>query len=125
MTIVIDPPAAQVVKTIFTRYNEGWEYKKIANYLTEQKILTPRMHEKMRREANGEETKIQARQEWSIVTIQGILENDFYIGTLRQGKYTRKRINGPEIKKDELDHIVFENHHEAIIDKQTFAMAQE
>ena len=57
MTIVIDPPAAQVVKTIFTRYNEGWEYKKIANYLTEQKILTPRMHEKMRREANGEETK--------------------------------------------------------------------
>lgn len=83
------------------------------------------MHEKMRREANGEETKIQARQEWSIVTIQGILENDFYIGTLRQGKYTRKRINGPEIKKDELDHIVFENHHEAIIDKQTFAMAQE
>lgn len=125
MTIAIDPPAAQVVQTIFTRYNEGWGYKKIANYLTEQKIPTPRMHEKMRREANGEETKIQARQEWSIVTIQGILENDFYIGTLRQGKYTRKRINGPEIKKDELDHIVFENHHEAIIDKQTFAMAQE
>lgn len=125
MTIAIDLPAAQVVQTIFTRYNEGWGYKKIANYLTEQKIPTPRMHEKMRREANGEETKIQARQEWSIVTIQGILENDFYIGTLRQGKYTRKRINGPEIKKDELDHIVFENHHEAIIDKQTFAMAQE
>lgn len=125
MTIAIDPPAAQVVQTIFTRYNEGWGYKKIANHLTEQKIPTPRMHEKMRREANGEETKIQARQEWSIVTIQGILENDFYIGTLRQGKYTRKRINGPEIKKDELDHIVFENHHEAIIDKQTFAMAQE
>lgn len=35
MTIAIDPPAAQVVQTIFTRYNEGWEYKKIANYLTE------------------------------------------------------------------------------------------
>ncbi|MBM6828636.1 recombinase family protein [Anaerotignum lactatifermentans] len=83
------------------------------------------MREKMRREANGEETKIQARQEWSIVTIQGILENVFYIGTLRQGKYTRKRINGPEIKKDERDHTVLENHHEAIIDRQTFAMAQE
>lgn len=125
MTIAIDPPAAQVVQMIFSLYVEGWGYKKIANHLTDQKIPTPRMHEKMRREANGEETKIQARQEWSIVTIQGILENDFYIGTLRQGKYTRKRINGPEIKKDELDHIVFENHHEAIIDKQTFAMAQE
>ena len=26
---------------------------------------------------------------WAIVTVQGILDNDFYIGTLRQGKYTR------------------------------------
>lgn len=53
------------------------------------------------------------------------MENDFYIGVLWQGEYTRKRINGPEIKKDELDYIVFENHHEAIIDKQTFAISQE
>ena len=125
MTIAIDPPAAQVVQMIFSLYVEGWGYKKIANHLTDQKIPTPRMQEKMRREAAGEETKIKARKEWSIVTIQGILENDFYIGTLRQGKYTRKRINGPEIKKDELDHIVFEDHHEPIIEKRIFAMAQE
>ena len=31
---------------------------------------------------------------WAIVTVQGILDNDFYIGTLRQGKYTRRQING-------------------------------
>lgn len=30
-----------------------------------------------------------------------------------------------EFKKDEIDYIVFENHHEAIIGKQVFAMAQE
>ena len=38
--------------------------------------------------------------------VQGILDNDFYIGTLRQGKYTRKKINGKDVRRDELDHIV-------------------
>jgi hypothetical protein len=53
--------------------------------------------------------------------VQGILDNDFYIGTLRQGKYTRKKINGKEQKRDECEHLVFENHHQAIIDYRTFA----
>ena len=35
---------------------------------------------------------------WSIVTIQTILDNDFYIGTLRQGKYQRAKINGRDVK---------------------------
>ena len=37
---------------------------------------------------------LQAPLVWAIVTVQSILDNDFYIGTLRQGKYTRKKING-------------------------------
>ena len=38
---------------------------------------------------------------WAIVTVQGILDNDFYIGTLRQGKYTRRKINGKDVRRDE------------------------
>ena len=53
--------------------------------------------------------------------VQGILDNDFYIGTLRQGKYTRAKINGKDVKRDELEHIVIEHHHQAIIDYRTFA----
>ena len=45
------------------------------------------------------------------MTVQGILDNDFYIGTLRQGKYTRKKINGRDILRDEDEQIVIENHH--------------
>ncbi|NLV86895.1 MAG: stage V sporulation protein T, partial [Clostridiales bacterium] len=58
---------------------------------------------------------------WSIATVQGILDNDFYIGTLRQGKYTRKKINGAQTRRDIADHLVFENHHQPIIDYRTFA----
>lgn len=125
MAFEIDPPAAEAVKMIYDLYLSGWGYKKIANHLTDLHIPTPRMAEKMRREANGEETKLRAKKEWSIATVQGILENDFYIGTLRQGKYTRKKINGGDRKTDKDEHIVFENHHEPILDMRTFAMAQE
>lgn len=125
MAFEVDPIQAEVVREIFSLYIDGWGYKKIANHLTEKNIPTPRMCEKARKEARGEECKIKAKPVWSIVTIQGILANDFYIGTLRQGKYTRKKINGADIKIDEDDHIVFENNHEAIIDYRTFALAKE
>lgn len=125
MAFEVDPVQAEVVREIFSLYIDGWGYKKIANHLTEKNIPTPRMCEKARKEARGEECKIKAKPVWSIVTIQGILSNDFYIGTLRQGKYTRKKINGADVKIDEDDHIVFENNHEAIIDYRTFALAKE
>lgn len=125
MTYEVEPTEAIVVKKIFELYCEGWGYKKIANHLTEQHFPTPRMNERARKEARGEECKLKARPEWSIATVQGILTNDFYIGTLRQGKFTRKKINGEDIKKDVSEHIVFENNHEPIIDYRTFATVQE
>lgn len=115
------PTEADVVRQIFSLYNDGWGYKKIANYLTDQGIPTPRMAERERKEAEGGEYRREVKSAWAIVTVQGILDNDFYIGTLRQGKYTRKKINGKEQKRDESDHLVFENHHQAIIDYRTFA----
>ena len=117
----IVPTEADIVRKIFSLYNSGWGYKKIANYLTDQGIPTPRMAERERKEKEGVECKRQVKPVWAIVTVQGILDNDFYIGTLRQGKYARRKINGAEIKRDESDHLVFENHHQAIIDYRTFA----
>ena len=119
------PTEAEIVRKIFDLYNNaGWGYKRIANYLTEQGIPTPRMSEKQRKDAAGEENKIKAKPEWSIVSVQGILDNDFYIGTFRQAKYTRRKINGKDVKRDEDEHIVIENHHQPIIDYRTFAITR-
>ena len=118
----IIPTEAEIVRRIFDLYNnEGWGYKKIANHLTDMGVPTPRMSEQMRKEAAGKKTTRAAKNVWAIVTVQGILDNDFYIGTLRQGKYTRAKINGKEIKRDDGEHIVIENHHQPIIDYRTFA----
>ena len=119
------PTEADIIRKIFDLYNnEGWGYKRIANHLTAQGIPTPRMSEKQRKEEAGEDNKIKAKPEWSIVTVQGILDNDFYIGTFRQAKYTRKKINGKDVKLEEDEHIVIENHHQAIIDYRTFAITR-
>ncbi|WP_370759444.1 stage V sporulation T C-terminal domain-containing protein [Agathobaculum sp.] len=116
------PTEAETVRQIFHLYNnEGWGYKKIANHLTEQGIPTPRMSECMRKEAEGKQVTRKAKAAWAIITVQGILDNDFYIGTLRQGKYTRAKINGKDVRRDDGEQIVIENHHQAIIDYRTFA----
>ncbi len=120
----IVPTEAEIVRRIFQLYIDGWGYKKIANHLTDESVPTPRMAERDRKEAAGEAYRRTAKPVWAIVTVQGIIDNDFYIGTLRQGKYTRKKINGKEIRRDESDHIVIERHHQPILDYRTFATAK-
>ena len=117
----IVPTEAEIVRQIFKLYIDGWGYKKIANHLTDEGIPTPRMAERERMEAAGDEYKREVKSVWSIVTVQTILDNDFYIGTFRQGKYIRKKINGADLKQDADAHFVFENHHQAIIDYRTFS----
>lgn len=119
------PAEAEVVRLIYERYLEGWGYKKIANDLTRQQIPTPRMAEQMRREAEGMTSSRRCKSAWSIITIQGILDNDFYTGTLRQGKTSRVRINGKDAKTNPEDHIVIQDHHPAIITPSTFHQVQE
>jgi len=125
MTYEIDPAAAEVVREIFDLYNSGWGYKKIANYLTDKGVPTPRANEIAWRESMGQKTRLTAKSEWSIASVYGILPNDFYIGTLRQGKYSRKGINGVDQRVDDTDHIVIENAHTPIVDTKTFLFAQE
>ena len=124
--IEVVPDEAEVIREIFRLYSEeGWGYKKIANYLTEKNIPTPRMKEKERAEEEDKEYGRKVKNEWSIISVQTILHNDYYIGTFRGHKYTRKTIKGKDKKLDESEHIVIQKHHEPIIDDRTFLYTQE
>lgn len=125
MVYEVDPPAAEVVREIFALYNSGWGYKRIANHLTDKGIPTPRANEIAWKEAQGRQTRLKSKAEWSIISVSSILSNDFYVGTLRQKKYTRANINGRDKRLDEDEHIVIENAHTPIIDARTFAYTQE
>ncbi len=121
----IVPDEAEVIKEIYRLYiMEGMGYGKIAEYLTEKKIPTPRMKEKMRAEEEEKDYKRHIGNVWNRGSIQEILGNDYYIGTFRGHKYTKTSINGKDKRVNEEDHIVIEKHHKAIIDDKTFLLAQ-
>lgn len=117
----IVPTEAEIVRLVYQKYLDGWGYKRIANFLTDQGVPTPRMSERDRKESAGDDYHRPLNSEWSIITIQKMLDNDFYIGTLRQRKYKREKINGKDVRRSEDEQIVIEKHHQAIIDYRTFA----
>ncbi len=57
--------------------------------------------------------------------VRDLLDNDFYIGTLRLRKRARKTIHGKDCRIPREEQYLFENHHPAIIDETTFSLVQE
>lgn len=127
--IFIDEEGAKAVKKIFELYNQGNGYKAIAHYMTEHKYPTGReLMLRQLRERGADITKMlnhaPINPNWSTTSISKIISNDFYIGTLRQGVWKREGINKADKRTDKNSQYVFENHHEAIIDMDTWNKAQ-
>lgn len=113
------------IKMIYKLYISGLGYRKISNYLTEQNIPTPSMVQHEREIQEGRLSKKSIASRWSDGMVKDILDNDFYIGTLRLKKRARNTIHGKDKRVPKEYQYVFENHHPAIIDKATFALVQE
>ena len=122
---IIDEEAAPVVKQIFSLCLAGNGPTKIARMLTEQEIPTPgtleyRRTGSTRRYHPGYECK------WATNTVVHILENREYTGCLVNFKTeklsykVKHSVENPPEKQ-----VIFENHHEPIIDTQTWERVQE
>lgn len=122
---IIDEEAAPVVRQIYSLCLAGNGPTKIARMLTEQQIPTPGTLEyhrtgSTRRYHPGYECK------WATNTVVHLLENREYTGCLVNFKtekpsYKLKHsIENPPEKQ-----AVFENHHEPIIDRETWERVQE
>jgi DNA invertase Pin-like site-specific DNA recombinase len=121
----IDPITSIYVKKIFDWYVNGYGGMNIARMLNDEGVPTPTQSLERIREENGlEQSKRAAAKLWSSTHIKRIIDNEFYIGTLIQRKIKVLGIRGKHVKRDESEHIRFENHHDPIIDKETFYLAQ-
>lgn len=121
----IVPKEAETVKLIYKLYISGSGYRKIANYLTDHDTPTPSM---VQHERNLEEGRISKRTiatKWTDSMVKDLLDNDFYIGTLRLKKRARNTVHGKDKRVPKEDQYVFENHHPAIIDEASFSLVQE
>ena len=122
---IIDEEAAPVVKQIYALCLAGNGPTKIARMLTEQEIPTPgtleyRRTGSTRRYHPGYECR------WATNTVVHLLENREYTGCLVNFKtekpsYKLKHsVENPPEKQ-----VIFENHHEPIIDPDTWQRVQE
>lgn len=120
---VIDEYAAEIVRDIFKMRASGKGFAEIGRELRERKILSPNAYKTSKGYANAKETP--DRYEWTSSTLIHILTNEIYLGKLVNFKTekisfkSKKRIVLPEEKR-----AVFENAHEAIIDRETWDIVQ-
>ena len=127
--IFVDEEGKAAVQKIFELYNQGHGYKSISHYMTEHGYPTGRALMIKQMEARGADTSKMLKHApvnpvWSAGSIAKIVTNDFYIGTLRTGVWERSGINKTDKRADKKDHYVFPNHHEAMIDMETWEKAQ-
>lgn len=107
--LIVSPQEAETIKLIFKLYLSGLGPHKIAHQLTEIGALT-----------GARNTK------WHESTVTAILKNEKYCGDLVQQKtISIDYLNHTRVKnKDIAPKFHTENSHEAIIDRDTFQMAQ-
>ncbi len=119
--LVIDPYAAEVIRSLFKWVLTGMSPGRIADKLNDCGILCPMEYKISEGESVQTGFRTGYRAKWNHVSVRRILENEIYTGVLLQGK-----TGSPNHKikkrfpKDPSDWIRVEGTHEAIIEKDTF-----
>ncbi len=120
---IIDEEAAKTVKEIFRLFIEGLSVPAIRDILTERRLDTPQLHfskNKMPVRTSSENPVM-----WRNSTIYALLNQYSYTGctvnfkTSKRSYKTKERILLPKS-----EWVIFENTQEAIIDNDTFELAQ-
>ena len=125
--LYVDEEIRPVIKLIYKLYVEdGLGRKKICDILnSEYNYPTPSVYYRQKHLERGRIYKHSVQELWSTDMVKNILENDVYCGNLRVHKKQTISIRGKAVKLPEEEHFIFENHHEAIISKEMFELAQE
>ena len=121
---LVDEEAAEVVRRIFSLTLEGYGPYQIACKLSADRIEIPVVHLARFNEGVNRSKPVKDPCGWGSSTIVNILKKREYLGHTINFK-TRKHFKDKKshyVSEDEW--TIFENTHEAIIDQQTFDLAQ-
>ena len=116
-----------VIEIIFKLYVEnGYGFQKISAILnTKYNYPTPSEYYRMKHLEKGRVYKHKVQENWTKDMVSNILKNEIYTGTLITHKKRTVNIRGKAVKLPKEEQFVFENHHESIIPKEVFDLAQE
>lgn len=117
--LIVDEPAAQVVKRIFRLASEGVGYNKMAKIFREEKVLTPIAYFNLNNPDYFKSDYWRKEFDWHVTSIRAILNNEVYLGKLVYGKQRNKSMKSKEkVHNPKEDWIVVENCHEPIITQE-------
>lgn len=122
-TPVIDPEAAAVVRRIFEMRAKGTGLYKIAEALNNDGIPSPSAYYYRK---IGKANAKSMTSLWSKSSVNQILKNPIYLGTLAQMRNTTVSYkNHRRIPKSKEDWVVIENNHEPIITQELWDKVRE
>ena len=123
---IVDDEAAQVVRRVYSMTLEGFGTEQIAAQLEKDDILTPRAYwltKGIKRPGKG---KQQSPTKWNSSTITKILSLQEYCGDILNFKtYSKSYKNKKRIDNDRENWVVFQNVHEAIIERAVYEQVQQ
>ncbi len=123
--LVPDLYAAGVVKDIFRMKLSGMSQAAIAERLNGKGILSPMEYKHSLGIRIQDNFKTHEQAEWSSMSVRRILENEVYVGTLVQGRYSTPNHKIKKIvDKPKEEWIRIEDSHEPIVSKREFAIVQ-
>ena len=123
---IVDDEAAQVVRRVYSMTLEGFGTEQIAAQLEKDDVLTPRAYwltKGIKRPGKG---KQQPPTKWNSSTITKILSLQEYCGDILNFKtYSKSYKNKKRIDNDRENWVVFQDVHEAIIERAVYEQVQQ
>ena len=123
---IVDDEAAQVVRRVYSMTLEGFGTEQIATQLEKDDVLTPRAYwltKGIKRPGKG---KQQPPTKWNSSTITKILSLQEYCGDILNFKtYSKSYKNKKRIDNDRENWVVFQDVHEAIIERAVYEQVQQ
>lgn len=123
--LIIDPYAAEIVQSIFRMKLSGCNQTRIAEKLNQMGALPPAEYKRHHGKRYDCGFHRSANPKWEAVSVNSILKNEMYTGTMVQGHHSKisyKMKESREVPREEW--IRVERTHDAIIEKPVFDEVQ-
>ena len=123
--LIPDKPAAEIVMRIFEMYSQGIGVRRICDTLEAEQIDNPSVYFFKTRGTRSGHPDLNNPYHWTPTTVRRMLSNRLYCGdTVNFQTYSKSNKLKKRIKNTEENMLIFEDTHEAIIDRKTFDMVQ-
>ena len=123
---LVDEEAAAVVRRIFRLAVEGHGPHEIAKILTQEQVECPAYYLARNGRGSRKNTVDTSRPyDWYGFTVSSMLTKPEYMGHTVNFRSSKKSYRDKRVKNDPSDWLIFENTHEAIVDPETWQLAQQ